>query len=91
MEEASLALNPGEGGEVICPHCGLLIQWKKVTPEIEQEIIRLHKGRFSLRDIEQKVGVSFSTAGRVIRKALKDGQIEMPTLRAKAQGKGEKA
>ena len=61
---------------MICPHCGLLITWKKVTPEIETEILRLYRGRFSLRDIEQKVGVSFSTAGRVIRKALREGKIE---------------
>jgi len=63
---------------MICPHCGLLIQWKKVTPDLESEILRLYQGRFSLRDIEQKLGVSFSTAGRVIRKALKDGKIQMP-------------
>lgn len=52
---------------MICPHCQLPIVWKRLTPQIRLDIIKHHEQGFSLRDIERMVGVSFSTAGRVIR------------------------
>lgn len=56
-----------EGEGVICPHCGVPIVWQRVTPEIRAQILEGYRLGWSLRDIERIIGVSFSTAGRVIR------------------------
>ncbi len=57
---------------MICPHCGIPIQARRVTPEIKREILEGYRLGWSLRDIERIVGVSFSTASRVIRDAKKE-------------------
>lgn len=56
---------------MICPHCDGVILWKKITPELEKQIMEGHRLGWSLRDIGRIVGVSFSTARRVIHKELK--------------------
>jgi IS30 family transposase len=53
---------------MICPHCGGHIAWKNIDEETKKAILKLHKQGLSLRDIAQLLNVSFSSAGRVIRK-----------------------
>ena len=57
---------------MICPHCGGLIAWKSIDPDKTAKIIQLHKSGHSLRDIADKLDVSFSSAGRIIRQHLAD-------------------
>jgi transposase len=54
---------------MICPHCGGHIAWKNIDEKTRKAILDLHKKGYSLRDIADKLSVSFSSAGRVIRQA----------------------
>lgn len=58
---------------MICPHCGEMIKWKSIDEKTRKQILALHKKGYSLRDIAQQLGVSFSSAGRVIRESAKMG------------------
>lgn len=57
---------------MICPHCGGLIAWKNIDTGTRKSILKLSKQGMSLRDIAQLLNVSFSSVGRVIRKAKAD-------------------
>ncbi len=50
---------------MLCPHCKKPITFK-VSEKQRAEIFKLHKKGWSLRDIQYKIGVSFSTCGRII-------------------------
>lgn len=52
---------------MICPHCGGYIAWKNIDAKTRKAIIALHAKGYSLRDIADKLNVSFSSAGRIIR------------------------
>jgi transposase len=54
---------------MICPHCNKVIvkhTWK-ITDDTKKKIINLHKKGYSARDIQHELGVSFSSAARIIR------------------------
>lgn len=55
---------------MICPFCNKPITLK-VSDKQKAEVIKLHKQGYSLRDIQHLTGVSYSTAGRIIREVKK--------------------
>ncbi len=58
---------------MICPHCRKPIDYKKlISDEIKREVIEFYSRGFSCRDIQDVLGVSFSSAARIIRDAKKD-------------------
>lgn len=54
---------------MICPHCKKPFPRRAVTIDSvkAKEILELHKRGYSLREIQELTGVSFSSAGRIIR------------------------
>jgi transposase len=53
---------------MICPHCSGHIVWKNIDNKTRKAILKLHNKGYSLRDIASELGVSFSSAGRVVGK-----------------------
>jgi len=58
---------------MICEHCGKPMKLE-ISVEKRFEVLRLHAGGYSCRDIEAKIGVSFSSAARIIRAAKREGK-----------------
>lgn len=54
---------------MICPHCGKHFPRKShpIANTKAKEVMELHARGYSLREIEEITGVSFSTAGRIVR------------------------
>lgn len=51
---------------MICPHCKKPISYN-ISDSQKNKIRGLNKKGYSLRDIQQLTGVSFSTVGRILR------------------------
>lgn len=56
---------------MICPHCGKAIPspTKRIDERTRVEVMKLHRHGFSARDIQHMLGISFSSAARIVREA----------------------
>lgn len=52
---------------MICPHCRKPIPRKPIDAKIRAEVVRLSRQGYSSRDIEKMLGISFSSAARIVR------------------------
>jgi transposase len=56
---------------MICPHCGKAFPRRegKIEKVKSEEVLILHRRGYSLREIQELTGISFATAGRIVRAA----------------------
>lgn len=61
---------------MICPHCHKSFPRRQGKIEITKakEVLDLCSKGYSLREIQELTGVSFSTVGRIIQKAKCEGE-----------------
>ncbi len=58
---------------MICPHCGKAYPRRgaRIEPAKGSEVLELHRRGYSLREIQEITGISFATAGRIVRASKK--------------------
>ncbi len=52
---------------MICPHCRKPIPRKPIDAKIRADVLKLSKQGYSARDIEKVLGISFSSAAKIVR------------------------
>ncbi len=59
---------------MICPHCGKAFPRRegKIEKTKSNEVLELRARGYSLREIQELTGVSFSTVGRIVKAASKE-------------------